>query len=502
MKKNRRNSGILVLLLVIMGTFSSCDKGFEGINTSVDFVSNPNLDYELPFVQLTMIDKNYYTHAYYAGPYVGHINSNVSFPSITAYKETEMSEHWVWVYRNPLRGVADLIDHAKADPNNINYVSIGRILKAYLFHQLTDVYGDIPYSEANKGYTDQLMTPKYDKQQDIYADLFKELDEAIAAFNPGKPTPVNADIVYKGDITKWKKFGYSLMLRLGLRIMKADAANGKKWIDKAIAGGLMASKADNFVVNYTNQISGTGTTSNGIPHIFISSSYITTYRLAAPFVDSLKNRNDPRTSIYCMRQKLPLTFYQEGDHTPANQRGRSQFDNVTPRDSCSVSNIKTFGRYDAPYIHLSYAQVQLQLAECAFRGIITGDAKAYYENGVRAAMDELSVYGTDAVITATQQNDYLRLNPYDPANALKQINTQYWIETHYNWYESWANVRRSGFPDTYAGLDLTLSSNLGAQLPRRLYYPRAEASANPVNFNAAIARQGADLTSTRIWWDK
>lgn len=501
MKKILRNS--LILLTLVMGIFNSCDKGFKGINTSVDFVSTPNLDYELPYVELTMLDKNYYSHVYYASAYVGHINTNVSFPAITAYKPTEMSEHWVWIYKQPLKTVADLIEHCKDDPGKINYLSIGRILRVYLFHHLTDTYGDLPYFEGNKGYTDQIMTPNYDPQQAIYADMFKELTEATAAFNTGKATPILSDIVYKGDIVKWKKFANSLMLRLGLRIMKADPVNGAKWINQAIAGGLLTSKADNFVVAYTNQVAGTGTTSNGVAHVFISSSYISTYRLASPFVDSLKNRNDPRTPVYCMREKLPLTFYQEGDHNPANQKGRKQFDNITPRDSCSVSNIKTLGRYDAPYIHLSYAQVQFQLAECVFRGIITtGDAKTYYEAGVRAAMDELSIFGPDGVITLAQQNAYLAANPYDPANALKMINTQYWIETHYNWYETWANMRRSGYPDIYSGLDLSLSSNLGAQLPRRLYYPDAEASANPQHLQEAIARQGPNLTSTRVWWDK
>ena len=106
------------------------------------------------------------------------------------------------------------------------------------------------------------------------------------------------------------------------------------------------------------------------------------------------------------------------------------------------------------------------------------------------------------MITTAQQDAYLAANPYDPVNALRQINTQYWIETHYNWYEGWYNMRRSGYPDVYSSLDLTLSSNLGAQLPRRLYYPRAEASANGTNLADAITRQGADLTSTRVWWDK
>jgi hypothetical protein len=207
-----------------------------------------------------------------------------------------------------------------------------------------------------------------------------------------------------------------------------------------------------------------------------------------------------------MRVKTPLTSYQEGDHNPAVQRGRDQFAQTVPRDSASVANIKTLGRYSAPFVHLSYAQVQFQLAECAVRNIITGDAKAYYEKGVKAAMSELSIYGADGwnpggTITTAQMDAYLAANPFDPANALNQINTQYWIETFPNYYEAWANMRRSGYPDTYSGLDRALSANLGAELPRRLYYPRDEYASN-LNINEAVTRQGPDLTSTRVWWDK
>jgi len=504
--KNKFKFYFLIVFLSIAGTFSSCDKGFEDINTSVDFVSTPTLEFLLPYVELTMVDKNYYTQTYYAAAYASMVNTNVSFPSITAYKPTEMSEHWVWSYKNPLKNIVDFNERCENDPSKINYLSIGRILRVYLFHSLTDSYGDLPYFEAIKGYSGGITTPKYDPQQKIYEDMFKELTEAVAAFNPAKATPGSADIVYNGDISKWKKFANSLMLRLALRIVKVDPANSKKYVDQAIAGGLMTSNTDNFVVNYTTQLTGTGTTSNGTAHTWISSSYITTYRLAQPFVDSLKLNNDPRTPVYAMREKLPLTSYQEGSHDPAVQRGRDQFAQTVQRDSASVANIKTFGRYAAPFIHLSYAQVQFQLAECVVRGMITGNAQTYYENGVRAAMSELSIFGADGwnpggTITVAQQNAYLAAHPYDPANALRQINTQYWIETFPNYYEAWANMRRSGYPDTYSSLNLSLSSNLGAQLPRRLYFPRDEYASNP-NINEAVTRQGPDLTSTRVWWDK
>jgi len=505
MTRNIKYYGIVAITCLIT-LFASCDKGFEDINKSVDFVSTPNLDYELPFVQLTLLDKNYYTHAYYAGPYSGHINTNKDYPGIIAYKDTEMSEHFVWSYKNPLKTVIDLIDHARTEPGKVNYLSMGRILKAYVFHSLTDTYGDLPYFQAGKGYTDQNMTPEYDPQQAIYLDILKELGEAAAAFDDTKEKPTTADIVYNGDLGKWKRFSYSLMLRLALRIMEADPENGKKYIAAAIAGGVMKGNEDSFVVKYTSQRAGTGTTSNGVPHIFISSSYISTYRLAAPFVDSLKLHNDPRTLVYCMRLTAPFTSYHDGDHTFANQQGYPQFASVTEsRNNFSVSNIKTLGRYDAPYVHLSFAQVEFQLAECIHRGLIPGsptDVKLHYENGVKASMKQLSIYGAEGVVSASAQEAYLLENPFVPGRALEMINTQYWIDTHYNWYESWANMRRSGYPDTYSKLDKSLSANLGAELPRRLYYPRAEYTANPVNIQKAVERQGADLTSTRVWWNK
>ena len=500
MKKNIKKYYFIVIIL-IAGMFSSCDKGFEDINKSVDFVSVPNLDFMLPPIQLNMIDRNYYTISAFQAPYVGHVNTTYEFKDLVVPGDQDMGEHFQWIYRNALKSVADLIDRSKENPDMVNYYNIGRIIKVYLTHQLTDVYGDIPYFEANKGYTDRIFTPAYDPQQKIYEDMFKELEEATLGFNNTKISPVQSDIVYKGDLTKWKKFANSLMLRLGLRIMKVDAINGKKWIDKAIAGGLLASNDDNFVVYYLPN-SGKSSTANGTPHIFISSSYIDKFRLASPFIDSLKNRNDPRTTVYAMRMTAPFTKYHDGDHSFDNQRGYPPFGSIAEsRNNFSVSNIRTFGRYDAPYVHLSYAQVQLQLAECVVRGIISGDAKTYYENGVRAAMAELSVYGPDAVISVGQQNAYLLENPYVPENALNMINTQYWIETHYNWYETWANMRRSGYPKMYELLDKTIPGNIGAVLPKRLTYPPAEIIANP-KLQDAIQRQGPNLTSTPVWWDK
>jgi hypothetical protein len=239
-----------------------------------------------------------------------------------------------------------------------------------------------------------------------------------------------------------------------------------------------------------------GTTQNGQPHIFIR--YFNASRLTAAFVDFLKDHHDPRTSVYAM---LPgsSSAYENGDKTPANQKGYPMFGNIAEsKSNFSVANKNTFGKYDAPFIHLSYAEGQFQLAELALTGIISGDDKIYYENGVRAAMDQLNVYGPEGVISSDQANNYLLENPYNPVDteaALEMINTQYWIEAHFNWYENFANMRRSGYPKIYE----TMGG--GHVLPRRLTYPASEVSINP-NLHHAIERQGPDVITTHVWWDK
>ena len=494
MNRTIKKMNLLPVIFLIGGLFSSCDKGFEDINKSVDFVSDPNLDFVLPAVELNMLDRTYYTQGDFIAPIVGHVTQAKTFASLTGIGGNH-GYHFEYVYQTPLKGVSDLIERSKSDPNKVNYQSIGRIIKVYLMHQLTDVYGDIPYFEANKGYTEQIFTPKYDPQQKIYEDMFKELEQASMALNVAKPVPPAAsDIVYKGDVTKWKKFANSLMLRLGLRIMKVDPVNGKLWINKAISSGLLTSNTDNFTVLYIPS-SYYGSTQNGQPHTFIR--YFNNYRYSEPFVNFLKDRNDPRISTYCM---LPgsTASYAAGDKTPSKQKGYPMFGAISEsRSNFSVTNITTFGRYDAPYTHLSYAQVQLQLAECVEKGIITGDAKTYYENGVRAAMDALKVYGPDGVISKAQADAYLLGNPYPNTSeaAVELINTQYWLETHVNYYETFANMRRSGYPKIYAKF------TDGTVMPRRLTYLSKEVSINP-NAQEAIQRQGPDLVTTRVWWDK
>ena len=135
-----------------------------------------------------------------------------------------------------------------------NLYQMARIFQAYAYMVLTDEYGDIPYTEGGKGYTDQNFFPEYDAQQQIYPEIIKELGEAAAALNASGKIETG-DVLYGGNIAQWKKFAYSLMLRAGMRLSKVDAAKAQATVQAAFQGGVILANADNAYIrhdaNYT-----------------------------------------------------------------------------------------------------------------------------------------------------------------------------------------------------------------------------------------------------------
>jgi len=140
------------------------------------------------------------------------------------------------------------------------------------------------------------------------------------------------------------------------------------------------------------------------------------------------------------------------------------------------------------------------LAEAAERwGLAGGDPEPHYNAGVRAAMKMLEIYGSEAVIDEADIEAYLLANPFDVTNAIEQINTQYWAATFLNDYETFSNWRRTGFP-VLVPVNYPVNATNGT-IPRRLTYTESEAVNNPDNYAAAIAAQGPDIMTTRVWWD-
>jgi len=407
----------------------------------------------------------------------------------------------------------DVIVNTKNTPARSNLYNMARIFQAYAFMILTDEYGDIPYTEAGAGYTDQIFLPKYETQQEIYPKIMQEFTDAAAALN-ASGTIESSDVLYAGNIAQWKKFAYSLLLRAGMRLSKVDAAKAQSTVQAAFTGGVILTNADNSLMrndaNYTQPI---GTMLNG--------TEAANFYLAKPFVDQLKSTNDPRLSAIAIRYVGATSGNGQtvaaGSTNPAQQIGMPMgYDNGTIVARATADGLASFYDYSqadrrritkvsAPVFFVTAAQTNLLLAEARFRGWITaGTAAQYFADGIRAHMDQMAAYDAGAAVPAADRDTYIAANPLGAGTELAQINTQYWIASFLNGPEAFANFRRSGFPvltpNPYG--QPTNPDVPNGTFIRRITYPTSELSVNSTNLNAAIAKLGPDKLSTRVWWDK
>ncbi|MDP4261433.1 MAG: SusD/RagB family nutrient-binding outer membrane lipoprotein [Bacteroidota bacterium] len=504
------------LLAVLLLFAVSCDKGLEGLNknktspTSVDpalLLNNAVINTSFPVKSLVfdigivqqVISPN---GGVLAGANFNQDSRDITTPPI-----------WSVYYQNVIKYTHDAIVQTKNVPARSNLYNMARIFQAYAFMVLTDEYGDIPYTEGGAGYSDQIFFPKYDAQQDIYPKIIQELTDAATALN-ASGTIESSDVLYAGNIAKWKKFAYSLMLRAGMRLGKADATKAQATVQAAFAGGVITDNADNAYMrhdaNYTQPIGGT-----------LNGSEAANFYLTKPFVDQLKNTNDPRLPAIAIRYVGATSGNGQtvaaGSTNPAQQIGMPMGkDNGTIVAAAAADGLASFYDYSqvdrrrmvktaAPVFFVTAAQTNLLLAEARFKGwIAAGTAAQYFSDGIKAHMDQMATYDAGSAVAAAARDTYIAANPLTAGTELQQINTQYWIASFLNGPEAFANFRRSGYP--------ALTPNPYGQpnnpdVPngtfiRRLTYPTSELSVNTTNVNAAITRQGADKLSTRIWWDK
>lgn len=406
-------------------------------------------------------------------------------------------------------------------PDLVNERSMVRILRVYTYHQLTDVAGDIPYFEAVEGEK-KILSPKYDPQKDIYLDLFNELNQSADSLDPAKPTFGNADLFYKGDVAKWKKFAYTLMLRLGMRLTNVDLALAQTWVQKAIAGGVMTSDEDIAKISYTNVSGGMNPK---VQTSLLNGNYLNPQdpdnveggKYAATFIDKLKNTNDPRLPVISVVWVKPAgaTAYV-ADTTRSIQKGMiSGSLNTKPLDFETYSEPSPLVlNLAAPIIIIGPAEAYLLLAEAALRGWYTGSsAQVAYESAVRAGMTQWALWSAVApstnIITEAQINQYIAFNPYLTGGTfeqqLQQISEQKWLSLFGDDYEVYANWRRTGYPTL---MPVNYPGNVtGGQMFRRFSIPITENLTNQANYLKALKRQGFsestnDNLLTRVWWDK
>jgi hypothetical protein len=516
MKKIKLYFAIALCFLASTG----CDQGFDDLNTNriAPTTLNPlfllntaiinssfpggNLVFELAIVQ-QMVSPN---SGVLAGGNFNQENRTVSIANWTKY------------YRDVLKLTIDAQRLVEGNNERSNLLHMSRILSSHAFLILTDTYGDIPYREAGLGFISGNVSPVYDTQEEVYRGILTTLEQACSGLDASRQIETG-DVLYGGDVVKWRKFGYSLMLRAAMRLTKANTALAQEFVTKAVNGGLMQSNADNAMIRHDfNFAYAIGNTLNA--------TEANNYYLAAPFVDFLKNSNDPRLASIAVRYKGARSGPDQNNtiagnppagvslsRDPADQIGMPMgYDNATIVPIAQQLNLASFydfsqldrtrmGKRDAPVFFVTYAQTQLLLAEAITRGWATGSAAQAFSNGVRGHMEQLAAFGENTTVPEDDIAAYLQDNPLDPATALRQINEQYWVASIMNGPETFANFRRSGFPalapNPFPGREIASEDFI-----RRLNYPDDERSVNLTNLQQAISRQGADRLDTRVWWDR
>ena len=535
----------LIFLSAFLLLIGGCDKGFVEVNTDPFAITtiDPALlfagaqrtnlgswDSESTIVQQFVIPYN-------LGATLGfNFNENIDGTQNAAWSQYNGANG----QQPAVKAFVQILNLLKGTTTKVNLQCITRIWKASVFMNIVDTYGDVPYFKAGlaaiEGQTD--FYPAYDSDAAIYDDLYLEIKDALSKLDPAGDY-VSADLFYgakayipitsaTAQVAQWKKLGNSLLLRLGMRYSKANPTKAASIVAEAFAGGVMTSNNDNCFVVYDGTLFTNGNNGgliNNNPRF---------YYAAGPFVNQLKSTSDPRSKYMIASFADPNAPLN--DPAP-NTNVAAQFGLPVgiPNANISVANgyrgpkgsgfdysqvnVNVAGSLTTPSYWVTYAQTSLLLAEAAKSGWIAGGdaaAKTYYEAGIRADMNAYTLIiaktkPTNAAVpilppvSVAEQDAYIAQTGvlYDPANAINQINTQYWIASFLISPEAWANYRRTGFPTLARNsYNDALLANGGDGYVHRFTYPDAELSKNQVNYQAGVTAMGGidDLVS-RVFWD-
>ncbi len=382
---------------------------------------------------------------------------------------------WDAMYRDVIRDLREAkrlipTDVSGVDRQN-NELAVAEVMEIYAWYYLVTTFGNIPYSEA---LDIEKPFPKYDDAKTIYNDLLARLDAAIAKMNTGAASFAGADIIYGGDMVKWKKFANSLKLKMGILIADDDNAKAKSVIESAVAGGVFTSNADNAQLFYQ----GAPPNTNPI-WVDLVQSGRDDFVGASTLIDTLKAKGDPRLDNFFTPDQSGIDY---SGAPPGVQSAYTQYSHVNP-----AITVATF-----PALLLDYAEVEFYLAEAAQRGYnVGGTAAQHYNNAVTASILYWGGTPGEAVIYLARPDVV-----YNPVNWKKSIGVQQWIAFYNRGWDAWISWRRLDYP-VLVPADGALSD-----IPLRYPYPVNEQNVNTANYEAAAAAIGGDDVTTKLWWDK
>jgi len=460
---------IKVWMLILMVAFSNaCTKDFESINT------NPNRPEEVPLqnVLISAVSQGVRrTHGAsmnmtYAGLWAQHY-AKIQYidEDWYEYRPDALTAHWDGMYTGPLADLQDIINRA---PNPSNMRAAAMTMKAYYFAIMTDMWGNIPYSEALD--PDRTFTPVYDSQEAIYADLIGQLKSAADMFDAGGDNLGAGDLIYGGDVTLWKKFANSVRARLLNRAKGKNAAYATE-LQTLLSNpaNLISSNAENAKMGYPDATPGA---SNPI-YSNKNNDGRNDHAVSKTLVDLMTG--DPRLPVFADVNNAGVYVGQPNG-------------TIEPNPFSAVSQIGTAFRDDPtnPSYLFTYAEVLFIKSEA------NNDKQAYLD-AIAASCEQHGV-AADATFLAAAGAAY-------DGNAARARATHKWVALFGDGCEAFSEFRRTGYPSEV--VEVPKSSFPGQGVPRRFAYPTSETGNNKANLEAAIQAQNVDATGifgNKMWW--
>jgi hypothetical protein len=482
----------LFLFLVLVIPFA-CKDSMDDLNVNPNAPTNTNPDYLFTYSVVKGMG-SYITNANFN--YWTIMNWNMYFATlggVDAGKEYDSNDGkdawWNEVYSQGLINAREVQNLTNGNAYLINKNAIAKIWECYLFSQLTDAFGDIPFSQALNGKSLNL-SPAYDKQSTIYPALINQLKNASALLDVSKPSfGGNSDPIFKGSVIKWQQFANSLQLRLAMRISNVQPQLTQQVLTELVGQPLLLTNVDNAYFPYNGEIR------NPLFDLINSGQSGGRTYPSKFLIDYLKLTSDPRLKVFAQYTTESMIIgFPDYEGVPNLVPSGSSIWNNYNSDGSDVSKIGTwFLRQDAPGVLMSAAEVNFLLSEAALNGWWSlGSPQQYYFDGINLSMQSYP----NSSITSTQIANYLSV--CQPV-TLEGIITQKYISYAFqNGLESYSEYRRTGYPvlTDYSNNSINLTN-----FPNRLTYPAKEASLNGANYNQAIIQQGPDIPTAKVWWD-
>jgi hypothetical protein len=489
----------ILIICLVTGAFASCKKQLLDINVDPNNPTTASASPDLVLSNALNTTANIYDNStngnnnfVWAGLWMGHIAYSGNFAIATeniSYNLTNSFAQGTWDALYDNIEDYDFIEKKGQESGNTFYRAIGILMKAYNFQTLVDLYNNVPYTEALQGTA--VSRPKFDNGKDIYADLAKKMDTAIALFKISGATTIKGDIMFGGDATKWTKFANTVKLRMLLQQSEVNGAAAKTQA-AALAGGFLTTNA---TVNpgYLN--------SSGKTNPFWGTNYNTAgtytqtlYRGGAFGINTLKSLND----TFRLR-KFYTPIGGISDTSLSKYAGNFFGDQGVPNSLTSQIGSGVLKNYDQAAVIMLAAESYFLQSEAVLRGWITvsGEtAQTLFEKGVTASFAYLGLSPSLAQQYYSQagnkQTTWAATSGFQEQLAL--IIRQKWIaETWVNELVPYNDYRRLHLP---ADIPLSTSPYSTGILPARLMYPQREISVNGENVGA----QGNITPGTKVWW--